>query len=259
MAKQPYNPEEYNSTQYMKSTAKRSAFSGPVVFVLVVIAVIFILSISFRINTINVVGNEHYTTEQIVRAINIEQGDNLFFFDQFGAVSRVFAKLPYVEEVDITRNLPDTVTVQIKENKAMAYIKMGSELWTMDHNCKILGNAAEGEESGLIQVVGFKPGTLFIGETLTSENGSDREVNHLQEILRQIQDRGMTEYVTKIDFTDVNNVKISYGGKYTINLGDPYETEHKFGMIVSVLSKLKEGDIGKIDVSSNINAEFTPY
>lgn len=259
MAKSPYNPEEYNSTVYMQPAKKRSAFSGPILFVVVVIAVIFVLSIAFRINKIEVTGNGHYSSDEIIKAINIEQGDNLFFFDQFGAVSRVFAKLPYVEEVSISRHLPDRVTIEIKESKAMAYLPIGAELWTMDHDCKILGNAAEGEEGSLIQIVGFKPGTLFIGEPLSTEDGNDRAVNFLRDILNQIQGRGMTGQITKIDFTDVNNVSVSYGGKYTFKLGDPYNTAHKFGMIEYAMLQLKEGDIGIIDVSSDVNAEFTPY
>lgn len=259
MAKSPYNPEEYNATVYMQPAKKRSAFSGPILFVIVVVAAIFVLSIAFRINRIEVVGNEHYTSDEIIRAINIEQGDNLFFFDQFGAVSRVFAKLPYVEEVSISRHLPDRVTIEITESKAMAYLPIGAELWTIDHDCKVLGIAAEGEEGSLIQVTGFKPGTLFIGEPLSTEDGSTRAVDFLSAILNQIQGRGMTEQVKKIDFTDVNNVSISYGGKYTFKLGDPYNTAHKFGMIEYALTQLKEGDIGIIDVSSDVNAEFTPY
>lgn len=255
--KNPYNPEEYNTTEYMKAK-RRSQFSGPIVFVLVVIAVIFVMSVAFRIEDITVQGNEHYTSEEIINAIDIEEGDNLFFFDRFAAVSRVFAKLPYVEEVNVTRLLPNKVIIEVTESKALAYIQIGAELWTFDHDCKILGKAAEGEAGSLIPVVGFNPGTLFIGETLSSADGSDRAVNFLQAVLNQVLTRGMTENIKKIDFTDVNNVNLSYGNKYIFKIGDPYETEHKFGMLVSAMSQLKDGDIGTIDVTDNINAVFTP-
>lgn len=255
--KNPYNPEEYNTTEYMQSR-KKSQFSGPIVFVLVVIAVIFVMSVAFRIENISVQGNEHYTAQEIINAIDIEEGDNLFFFDRFAAISRVFAKLPYVEEVNVTRLLPNKVIIEVRESKALAYIQIGTELWTFDHDCKILGKAAEGEEGTLIPVIGFKPGTLYIGECLTSSDGSDRAVNVLQAVLNQIQDRNMAAETKKIDFTDVNNVNIYYGSKYIFKIGDPYETEHKFGMLVSAMSQLKDGDIGSIDVSDNINAVFTP-
>ena len=49
-----------------------------------------------------------------------------------------------------------------------------------------------------------------------------------------------------------------YGDKYTVKLGGPGDTEYKFGMLVSVMSQLLEGDIGVIDVSDGATAHFRP-
>ncbi len=106
------------------------SFSGPMMFFLVIVAVIFVMSVFFRVSDIQVEGNTHYTDEEIIRAIDIEEGDNLFFFDRFAALSRVFAKLPYVEEVSVERKLPNKVTITVKESQALAYIVLGDEDWT---------------------------------------------------------------------------------------------------------------------------------
>ena len=37
--------------------------SGPLVFFLIVIGLIFVMSVIFRVNTIEVIGNEHYTKD----------------------------------------------------------------------------------------------------------------------------------------------------------------------------------------------------
>ena len=240
--------------------AKRiEAVSAPLMFVIIVVAIIFIMSIVFRVSVIIVNGNEHYTDSEIINAIDIEEGDNLFFFDRFAAVSRVFAKLPYVEEVTVTRNLPNKVTIDVTETKAVAYIKMGSELWTLDHNCKVLGKAAEGEEENLVQVMGFNPGTLYVNERLTTEDGSDRPVEYLEAILEQIQSRNLMEQIKKVDMTSVNGVILYYSNLYTIKLGDPYATEHKFALIVSCISQLLPGDSGIIDVTDATTVHFSPY
>ena len=250
--------ENNKNSDFMRSR-RRSSFSGPLMFFILIIAVIFVLSVFFRVSSIVVTGNTHYTDSEIINAIEIEQGDNLFFFDRFAAVSRVFAKLPYVEEVTVTRNLPNKVIIEVKETTAIAYIQLGTELWTLDHNCKILGKAAEDEDIGLVPVVGLDPGTLLINERLTTADGSERSVNFLEEIFDQIEGRGILTYITKIDFSDANNVKLSYGGKYIINIGDPYQVEHKFSLVVSAISQLKEGDIGIIDVSDAKTVHFQPY
>ena len=245
-------------SEYRKAQ-RRAALSAPLMFVIVVISVIFVMSIVFRVKDIRVNGNEHYTDAEIINAIDIEEGDNLFFFDRFAAVSRVFAKLPYIQEVTVTRNLPNRVTIDVVENKALAYIPLGSELWTIDHNCKVLGKAAEGEEETLVQVTGFDPGTLFVNEKLTTADGSERPVEFLNAILNQLQARNLIGKITRMDMTNTNGVIMYYGNLYTIKLGDPYATEHKFALIESCISQLLPGDSGIIDVTDASTVHFSPY
>jgi cell division protein FtsQ len=245
-------PERMSLSQYL------SSFSGPIVFFLVVVTTIFVMSIFFRITNIQVEGNVHYTDEEIIRAIDIEEGDNLFFFDRFSALSRVFAKLPYVEEVTVERSLPNKITITVTESQALAYIVLGDEMWTVDHNCKILGKATEDELSGLIAVDGFNPGTLLIGEPLTTADGNTADVEYLAAVLDQLEGRGLYTSVKSIDFSDSSDVSFRYGDRYTIMLGGSAKTEYKFAMVVSVMQQLLSGDMGVIDVSDGITAHFRP-
>ena len=249
-------PESVHSER--RAPRRHSSVGALVSFFLVVVALIFVMSVLFRVNNISVEGNTHYTDEEIIRAIDIEEGDNLFFFDRFAALSRVFAKLPYIEEITIERALPDRVIIEVIESKALAYIPLGDENWTIDHNCKVLGKTAEGEETGLLKVEGLSPGTLLIGEQLTMSDGSTEPVEYLTEVLYQIQERGLYSNISGVDFSDLSNVQFSYGGKYAVYLGGNSNIEYKFGMLISALSQLMDGDIGVIDVSDGTTAHFIP-
>lgn len=256
-AKHSRKPAGEERSAYMKAR-RRSSISAPLMFVLVIVAVIFVMSVFFRVSDIRVEGNTHYTDEEIIRAIDIEEGDNLFFFDRFAATGRVFSKLPYIERVFVERALPNKVVITVEESTAMAYLEVGEEQWTMDHTCKILGKVAEGEEETLIPIVGIWPGTLLIGEQMTREDGDLEAVEYLQEILDQIQARGLTEQVSRIDFSNPKSPEFSYGGRYTVVLGSHNNVERKFGMFVAVLDMLKEGDVGVINVSDGTTAHFSP-
>ena len=247
-------------SEFMEANIQRtSSVSGPLMFVIIVFAVIFIMSVSFRIENIQVIGNSHYTANEIINAIDIEEGDNLFFFDRFAAITRVFSKLPYVQEVSLERALPNKVTIYITESTAVAYVKIGLEYWTFDEKCKVLGRAAEGEEEGLIPIVGLNPGTIFINEPLQTVDHDERTIAYLRSILNQIVDRGIAYQVEKIDFSNTNNVIMNYAGRYIVRLGDPYATEKKFSMVLSAISQLREGDIGIIDVTDAATVHFIPY
>ena len=241
-----------------KKPRRRTVSGAILVFAVVVIAIVFLMSVFLRISDISVEGNEHYTDEEIISAIDIEQGDNLFFFDRFAAISRVFAKLPYVEEVSVARQLPDKVIITVQECKALAYIAVGDENWTIDRSCKILGKATEDELGSLIGIEGLNPGTLLIGERLTSADGDDAIISFIAEVLYQIQERNLTDQILKLDFSEELGAKMYYGTRFTVVLGGSAEVNHKFAMVESVLEQLKEGDVGIIDVSDGYSAHFIP-
>ena len=243
--------------EYLRARRRRG-FSRPLIFVVVVVAAIFVLSLFFRVEDITVEGNTHYTAEEIIRAIDIEEGDNLFFFDRFAAIARVFSKLPYIEEVSLKRALPNKITISVQESTALAYLILGDEQWTMDHSCKILGKAAEGETSMLVPIINFNPGTLFIGERLTEANGNEDTVDYLQEILIQIEGREMIGEIDRVDFENPNSPEIVYNGRFTFVLGRYSQVSQKFAMMSGVLQTLKAGDAGVIDLSNGQRAVFSP-
>ena len=234
------------------------SLSGPIMFFLVVVAVIFVMSVFFRVSDIQVRGNSHYTNEEIIRAIDIEEGDNLFFFDRFAALSRVFAKLPYIDEVSVERSLPNKVIITVSESQALAYIVLGEEKWTIDHSCKVLGKANDDELLGLIPIDGISPGTLMIGEKLETADGDEKIVDYIAEVLFQLEERGLYRQVGRVDFTNPRRVTFTYAGKYTVVLGDDSNVEYKFGMLVSAMSQLLDGDVGIINVSDGNTAHFSP-
>ena len=235
-----------------------TSLSGPIMFFLVVVAVIFVMSVFFRVSDIQVRGNSHYTDEEIIRAIDIEEGDNLFFFDRFAALSRVFAKLPYVDEVSVERSLPNKVIITVSESQALAYIVLGEEKWTIDHSCKVLGKANDDELVGLIPIDGISPGTLMIGEALETSDKDEEIVSYIAEVLYQLEERGLYRQVGRVDFSNPRRVTFTYAGKYTVVLGDSSNLEYKFGMLVSAMSQLLDGDVGIINVSDGNTAHFSP-
>ena len=241
-----------------KKPRKRTVSGAILTFAVVVIAIVFLMSVFLRISDISVEGNEHYSDEEIIKAIDIEQGDNLFFFDRFAAISRVFAKLPYVEEVSLERQLPNKVIITVQECKALAYIAVGDENWTIDRSCKVLGKATESELGALIRVEGLNPGTLLIGERLTSADGDESIITFISDVLYQIQERNMTMHILGLDFSDPLGAKMQFGTRFTVVIGGKSEVNHKFAMIESVLEQLKEGDSGVIDVSDGSVAHFVP-
>ena len=137
---------------------RRKSLFAPISILLVGVAVIFGMGVFFRVQEIEVTGSVSYTDEEVIDASGIDIGDNLFFINRISASSRIFSRLPFVEEASIERILPNKLVITVDESFALAYVSWEGQSWMMTGNCKLLGSGEGDELSGLIHVLNVFPG-----------------------------------------------------------------------------------------------------
>ena len=94
----------------------RRHHGGLWIFLGVIALIILAMSVFFVVTDIDVEGNARYTDEEIVLASGLEKGENLFFINRYDAASRIFSKLPYINDVMVTRELPSRVVISVTES-----------------------------------------------------------------------------------------------------------------------------------------------
>lgn len=75
----------------------------------------------FQIQQITVVGNDAVSTEKVISISGLEQGDNLFWCG-IGEAEKQLRHNPFVKQVNIRRDLPHTLVIQIVERQSVGYI-----------------------------------------------------------------------------------------------------------------------------------------
>ncbi len=241
---------------------QHSAVYGLLSVIVICAALVFGMSVFFRVSSITVVGNTLYTADEIIDASGMEEGDNLFFVNRFTAVSKIFAKLPYIEEASVTRSLPNKIVIEVSESSAVAFLTVENKLWIINSGCKLLGMAESGEEKGLIRVDGLTPINPSAGEGVAAGETEKSKIAYLSAILGEIEERGIGGDIRKLDISDVSNPSFDFLGRFTVYLGrndrDENNTEYKFGLLLSAVKQLAPGDTGTIDLSMDSRAHFTP-
>ena len=81
----------------------------------VILAVIVSMIIFFRVRSVEVTGNHYYSAQEIIDAASIMDGDNLLTLSRGEIAGNVIAKLPYIKNVRVTRQLPDSVVLRVTE------------------------------------------------------------------------------------------------------------------------------------------------
>ena len=248
-----------NKRRSRRRQLQASPWFGPMSFVLICLSIVVAMSIFFRVQVIEVEGNLDYTDEQVVEATGIDTGDNLFFLNRIGAVSRMLARLPYIQEATISRVLPDKVIISVKESNAVATVQSETSAWMIDRNCKLMTAVTESEALGLIPVTGVTAILPGVGDLIQVEEGDEGKIEYLSEILLEIEVRDLQSRISNLDISDVNNPTFTLDDRFYVNLGSKSDTIRKFGVLLSAASQLQPGDTGTIDLSIDDKAHFLQY
>ena len=236
---------------------KRSALFAPIAFLIICAALVFGMSVFFRVSGIEVEGNTLYTKEEVVEASGIEEGDNLFFINRFSAISRIFSKLPYVEKAVINRSLPNKLVIVVSESRAIACVSAEDGTWAIDKSCKLLSKASGDDLRGLIRVEGLTPIAPEAGQIIAPGEAESPKVSYLSAILTQIEALDLRERITYIDISGISNPTFDYIGRFTVKLGAHENIEYKFQCLLSAVEALNEGDRGTLDLSIDKRAHLT--
>ena len=173
--------------------------------------------IFFRVNTMVVTGNSRYTQEEILAAAGVEKGDNLFTLNKYQIADRILTQLPYVDDVAISRKLPDTLIFEVSESAGVAWVESGGSYWLLDDKCKLLEVGDAALVQGKPQVLGLDPVNSSVGNLLTVSAEQQDKLEQLQAFLKAIRERLMTGSLKGfIDLTSANEIRFGYGENLTV-------------------------------------------
>ena len=169
----------------------------------------------FRVDEVIVVGQSRYTQEEIVAASGVEQGDNLFLINKIQLVEQVLTRLPYVDELTISRKLPDTLVLTVTECVPVAVIQANGAYWLMDAKCKLLEQGDISLAQGQAQILGLIPLGPTVGVGLAAEE--EQKLSSLRALLQALNAEQMMGSVKSfIDLTADNEIRFSYGENLTV-------------------------------------------
>lgn len=209
-----------------------------------------------------------YTEDEIVAALSIEQGTNLFGFSTTEKTQQLQSQFPYLDNVQVDVQLPGTVVIKVQpatEHFACMY----SGGWVvLSDTLKILRSDIS-QPTGLTVltcklpadfaptpgqfVVPVSYNSLLEGETATAEAAQATATEVLMQILDELETEGMGDGVTVIDISDLSNLKFTYQDRIEVLLGNSNRLDYKIRLAsVAILDPdkgLSASDKGTLDVS----------
>ncbi len=228
------------------------------VFMVICGAIAVALTMFFKVETVSVEGNSRYTSDQIIEASGIKTGDNMFFLNKYNASEEITSALPYVETVQITRQLPDTLIVIVRECSAPAAVQQDGKLWLLSGDGKIVDSKSTASAKQYAVVKGLSLLEPQVGTAIQVPEEQSAAAQELLTILGLLRDKGMLQDVQSIDLSDTAQVVIRYLDRFDVTFRWNADFDYKLNYLLAVVERLEVNEKGTIDMTQDGKASFIP-
>ena len=208
------------------------------------------IAVFLNVETVNVNGTEKYVPEQILEYVPIELGDNIYSFDSDEIEASLKQNLPYIGNVEIERDLPTSVNINIVEEKPFYAAMLAGETYLLSSDLKVLEKQKDvtPEQLGLTSLSLNNVRRCIVGQNL--EFIDERTEVALDELYDSFVNHYIEDNIKSVDVRSRFDIYINYDGRFEIYLGNTENIEIKISFLVKIIDELKPTDRGTINLSN---------
>ena len=131
-------------------------------------ALLFSLSGVFTVDSIEVRGNSHYTTEEIINMSHAVPGRNLIYHPYKEEITEYLDRNPYIKKARVSRKLPSTLVISVKERTEKFAFGYDDDYLIMDEDGILLKKTRNVPKTTLVE--GNVVNHIKLGEPLGTED-----------------------------------------------------------------------------------------
>lgn len=217
----------------------------------------------FKVDGFSIEGDSLYTEEEIIAASGIVQGKSIFFADLDEAKVNIESKLPYTNNVQLSRKLPDTIIIRLESTDKAYAVEKSEGLYALtNRDFKVLEIAGVIPE-GVVPVIGATPFSAEPGKPLSFvDEGEDVDatLNLIKSISSAVADSGLSD-VNLISVRSRSNIYLIYQERIVMRLGDSSDIDKKIELGKNVIAEedtIDSTQVGIINLSVPKKAFFKP-
>ena len=179
------------------------------ILILLIIAIIFVLSSSlFNIKSINVLNNNILSNEDIISLSNINIGQNIFKINKNASIDHL-KENAYIEEVNISRKLPNTLEINIKERKRKYMLQFADSYVYINNQGYMLELSTE--KLDLPIITGFKTDLSNVKPGERLEVDDLKKLDMVIKIVETANVNNIGNLITKVEVSDEKNYVVELG------------------------------------------------
>lgn len=213
---------------------------------------------TFKIRSLTVEGNKHYSSDQILRASGLYVGQSSWDVNKAQAVANIKAACPYVESASISSTLLNTITITVKETTIVGAMYHDGAWWLVGKNGQAVDKMPIDSDAPA-RYLYFK-GATATGKGLGKQAMDDRCTEIVNTYLAAAEEYELTG-ICELDLSNKSDLKLNWNNQITILLGNDSNLEYQIEVLKATLPKVLKNKgqqaHGTLDLSSYSNENAT--
>ena len=222
-----------------------------VVMLAVVAVIVLSMIIFFKVKHIEVILPEkedgsraYYTAEEIIEASGINLDENLLSLSKATVAARIHTALPYVNDIQIKKQLPGTVIITFTEfGVTYAISDESGHWWLMSREGRILEATEEKEAKNHLYVTGMPIQVPQVGDMLQPASSEGADLSEIaakqkvvQEIIPALEGTTFVKQIDRVDVSTSYDLTLWWAGdRYEIRLGTTENLSYKLQFLQATL------------------------
>ena len=221
------------------------------------------------IPNVKVSGAVKYDAYDIVKASGISENDNLITLNKNRIGARILAEFPYIDTVQIEKQLPDTVVIQVTELEVVYAVQdQENNWWLMSAGGKLVESCPEAVAKSHTKIVGFQLASPEAGKQAVAyevPQEPDAEGNTVPvtvyarekldaalAILQNLEKEGFVGTMASVDVSNLMDIRMWYGNRFEMLVGDTQNLPKKINALSQALDLKEDYETGVLDASFTI-------
>ena len=239
---------------------KRILLSIAIILGVLIIGVVLSFTVLFKTEHINVEGDIYYEKQQIIDFSNVVEQQNIFIGTWNSTPEEIVKNLPYVESAQVDFQVPDTITITVKNAVPSYAIQDDDGYLIVSSKGRILDRTTYKTDD----LVELKCGEIRDKTKGTYIDFGDDSVSEILHSVAKSFAANNVENITGFDITNLSGIIINYDNRIDINIGLPDDIEYKiktaFTIINEKLDPNHTGTVsGTLDVSTCNKNKMSRY
>ena len=220
--------------------------------IVIVAGIILSKTVFFNITDITIENTTPYSNDEILSALKISVGNNLFSINMSKRAENLENNLAYVGTATLKRKLPSTLEISVLAPTPKMNIQTTDGLfYIVSDTGKVLEMNMPLPCQGYTTVYGYEPTNVSICDIIDSVNIEKK--NLVDTIFASLEKNGFSD-VVNVDVSNITEISVQFNQYQKISIGTSEDIEFKLELARAIINKR-----GNVNEMGTINVKNTQH